>query len=323
MIVVNILIAILGLTGTLTAFGGETWKKGEEPLIRRITKRGYLSLFCLSMTFILGVFKEVKTNEQKNLAVTENQELNKIIKGLQDSLSSNVKSISTSAREVNIKVDELKAANCEGIEIAFKLAVNIPRDYDDCVANIDGRDKITISGRITDPMEIYWGDNFEYTFILENFSGEVSQLGTIKLMVDNRQYDLHPGNGNYFFHGSVRIYGANPNPMTAYIINPSNIAGVKIKIFVRSTDASRGQQDFKKAVLNGQCSEYAKKVYKVINQNTVRLRAQSNENSRVRSTLLKGAFVRTLQVVEDWTEVLTPENRQGWIKTDFLSIIKE
>ena len=110
--------------------------------------------------------------------------------------------------------------------------------------------------------------------------------------------------------------------MTGYILNPLQISNIKIKIFVRSTDATRGQEDFKKMVLQGQCSEFAKKVYKVTNSDIVRLRAQPNEGSSIRSTLAKGSFVRTLQLLDDWTEVVTPENRQGWVKSEFLATIQ-
>jgi hypothetical protein len=148
-----------------------------------------------------------------------------------------------------------------------------------------------------------------------------TDLASIKLVVKNQTYDLHPMNDRVFYHGEVRIYGSSPTPMTAYIINPLKISGIAIKIFVRSTDATRGQEDFKKLVLQGQCSEIAKRVYKVVNSDNVRLRSQPNDNAKIRSTLAKGSFIKTLQIVDDWSEVITPESRQGWIKTDLLTII--
>ncbi|WP_089807692.1 SH3 domain-containing protein [Chitinophaga sp. YR627] len=110
--------------------------------------------------------------------------------------------------------------------------------------------------------------------------------------------------------------------MTGYIINPLGLSGITIKIFVRSTDASRGQEDFRRIVFNGQCAELARTLYRVINADGIRLRAAANESAPIRSTLVKCSFVKTMQINNEWAEVITPENRQGWIKRNYLAIIE-
>lgn len=73
---INILLSILGLIATLSAFGGKTWKEGQDLLIKRITKRGYISLFCLFLTFSIAVYKELHTNkiiDQKDLKIDKLQ----------------------------------------------------------------------------------------------------------------------------------------------------------------------------------------------------------------------------------------------------------
>lgn len=61
--VINILLALLSLIATLSAFGGRTWIEApDQPLKKRITKRGYISLFCLFSVFTIGTFKEIYTN---------------------------------------------------------------------------------------------------------------------------------------------------------------------------------------------------------------------------------------------------------------------
>lgn len=50
----KVLLLILGTISTLAAFGGDSWEKGEAPLLRRITPRGWLSLICLTLALAAG-----------------------------------------------------------------------------------------------------------------------------------------------------------------------------------------------------------------------------------------------------------------------------
>jgi tetratricopeptide (TPR) repeat protein len=49
-------LLIVSTIATLAAFGGKTWEEGDEPLRQRITKRGWISLICLGLSFTLGIF---------------------------------------------------------------------------------------------------------------------------------------------------------------------------------------------------------------------------------------------------------------------------
>lgn len=64
MTLLNILLLIIGTTATLCAFGGETWKKGDEPILNRITVRGWISLACLLLALGIGFIKEIKTAQE-------------------------------------------------------------------------------------------------------------------------------------------------------------------------------------------------------------------------------------------------------------------
>ena len=59
---INLALLVLGTAGTLAAFGGETWRKADGPLYKRITKRGWFALCCMMATFALGISKEVRSN---------------------------------------------------------------------------------------------------------------------------------------------------------------------------------------------------------------------------------------------------------------------
>ena len=64
MLYLNILITALGVVGSITAIGGDTWKKGQSPWAKRLTGRGWVALGCLVFAFGLGVAKEVRSNKE-------------------------------------------------------------------------------------------------------------------------------------------------------------------------------------------------------------------------------------------------------------------
>ena len=60
-ILLNIALLIIGAASTMAAFGGKTWREGPEPILERITSRGWISLFCLILAVALGVTKEIRS----------------------------------------------------------------------------------------------------------------------------------------------------------------------------------------------------------------------------------------------------------------------
>ena len=58
--VINLILTTTAVMGTLAAFGGATWLPGPEPLIKRITRRGWASLALISAGFLLGIVKEIR-----------------------------------------------------------------------------------------------------------------------------------------------------------------------------------------------------------------------------------------------------------------------
>ncbi|MGA7339868.1 MAG: hypothetical protein WBE72_19550 [Terracidiphilus sp.] len=62
----NIALVIVASAATLAAFGGDTWEKSKkrEPFLKRINTRGWISLFCLLLTLVFGVMKEIESERQ-------------------------------------------------------------------------------------------------------------------------------------------------------------------------------------------------------------------------------------------------------------------
>jgi hypothetical protein len=84
----TITLAVLGLTGSLAAFGGETWRKGDARLLDRVTKRGWLALTCLILAFAVGVAKEVRaariTSASQEKGADQQTKLNTQLAQIQD-----------------------------------------------------------------------------------------------------------------------------------------------------------------------------------------------------------------------------------------------
>ncbi|WP_263359092.1 hypothetical protein [Acidicapsa ligni] len=63
----NVALLLISTIATLAAFGGKTWRDGEQRLIERISPRGWISLFCLTIALVLGVTKEILAAKQSSL----------------------------------------------------------------------------------------------------------------------------------------------------------------------------------------------------------------------------------------------------------------
>ena len=100
---INIFLLLFGVTGTLAAFGGETWRKTDEPLFNRITKRGWISLSCLLLALTFGIIKEVRNNYSSNRESERRKFLEKQLIQTRDQLASannRLKELSTMVEKV-------------------------------------------------------------------------------------------------------------------------------------------------------------------------------------------------------------------------------
>lgn len=55
----SLALLLLSGLGTLAAFGGKTWIDDDRPLLRRITRRGWISLLCLTLAIGVGIVKNL------------------------------------------------------------------------------------------------------------------------------------------------------------------------------------------------------------------------------------------------------------------------
>jgi hypothetical protein len=71
---VKILVLVASLISTLSALGGETWTKGTEPLPKRITPRGWISVFSLMCALLGGVYDTVASHRREEKLDGERKE---------------------------------------------------------------------------------------------------------------------------------------------------------------------------------------------------------------------------------------------------------
>lgn len=334
MIWINIGLAVLGIGATLSAFGGETWTKGDQKLISRVTIRGWFSLTFLLSAFALGITKEVIQHRQAEASAQQKAKLqdenrkqgDRILElmaetvSLQEKLGSSAKDLGKVAGNLGETTEKISQQQLASIEAAFKLAIKSPRETDDAIVHLRGQPRIAIPSRYYEQMQLYWGDQFHFVIMANGV--RIEQLETLKLQAGPKTYPLHDGQGSGYFEQTLRIYGNSPKPMPAFILNPLRLGGFDLKIFVSTTDSSQGQNEFRRLVLSSPFSEFAKKVYKVTKADILNVRVNPSPNAQVRSRLAKGSFVRSLQHVDKWTEVMTPEGRQGWVVTKYLGEIQ-
>jgi hypothetical protein len=93
--IVNISLLLFGFIATLIAFFGDTLKKNDG--ITKITKRGVVSLTCLFLSLILGVYRETITKRN-----SESEKAKKL------ELETHIKKTSEELRDANETIASLK-----------------------------------------------------------------------------------------------------------------------------------------------------------------------------------------------------------------------
>ena len=329
MLWINLTVAALGLIATIAAFGGDTWKPGNQRFVARVTVRGWISMASLVLAFLVGVGKEIrqqidrdKLEQQNREQATQIQEQVTKISELQSQIAATAEDLGQSATRLGETTEQIGERQLASIEAAFRLAIRIPRETDDAVVHLRGQDVVRIPSRSRyfNSMKLYWGDQFH--FVIMRNDVQASELSSLRLEVGGRSYPLHDGQASGLFEETLRIYGTSPEPMEARIMNPDRLNGVSIKIFVSTTDSSQGQSEFRRLILSSPFAAIARRIYKTTTADVVNMRSSPLPDAPVLSRLARGSFVRRLQESSGWTEVLTPEGRQGWIATDFIGEIQ-
>lgn len=251
-IAINIILLLAGFVGAIVAIGGDTWHKGEESLLKRITNRGWLSIFILSLTLSLGVVKELRSLESQKELVASRELAEKKLDEATTSLLTSQQGLAEANQKLEKAQQSLASIEPDILEGMFQLTERIPREQDFAFADVNGQSRIIPrSSETRGPLKLFGGDVFEWHHFCrypENASFRNRELDQLlnnrrpfrPFVLDTgfRKYEL-PGK-----EGELRISGPIGQELNAVIENPTEFRNCGFKIVVRSTDRTRTQSQF-------------------------------------------------------------------------------
>lgn len=239
--------------------------------------------------------------------------------------------IRKSEESTAIKIDEathkivttVEDSALANLETMFPLSVRIERDVDGTIVHLNGepRQQIVSFDRNLQPMQLHWGDRFHYFAF-----GPPDNLAAAKLSLEVRGQGapiVLPLDLGSRTEQVLRVPGSSPQPMGVYILNETRTGDISLKITVYSSDRERGREDFLNALMNTSLDSAARRIYREVERDNVRLRNAPSENSQVLRSLRAGTYVRVKSKSEDgqWCQIRLPEGREGWTSCDFLASI--
>lgn len=227
--IVNLALLLLGTTGALAAFGGETWRKTDEPLYKRITRRGWLALSCMLATLALSIVKEIRSNAASVEAATRQQEL-----------EANLGRTTTELRDTRAKLAAVEPNILEAMVVATS---GLRRESDFSTPHISGEASLQlISGRTGRPLTLYGGDQIDYHVFCDAGAGRSAGFPFEQLQPQrHRLFVLRVGGTSYSLeeHGRQMVIGPVGQAMPAVLENPSGVRGCSLKMLIESADRTR------------------------------------------------------------------------------------
>ncbi len=249
---INIVLLLAGFIGAIVAIGGDTWHKGEGSIIKRITNRGWLSIFILSLTLSLGVVKEFRSHQSQKDLVVSRQLAEKKLKEATASLLTSQASLSEANNRLEKAQRSLSSIEPDILEGMFQLTERIPREQDFAFADVNGQSRVVPrSSETRGPLKLFGGDVFEWHHFCRYPENASFRNGELDRMLNNRRsfrpFVLDTGFRRYELsgkEGEIRISGPIGQELDAIIENPTKFEGCGFKIVVRSTDRTRTQSQF-------------------------------------------------------------------------------
>lgn len=304
MFIINALITFSVLTAVLTAMSGRTRRRGEAPVLQRVTLRGWVSLGLMLLAFALGVYKE-------SVYLKRITEYKASVQKLTDRLGDARVEPERQAIAPEVKDKPQSATHTQPVvqDVAVpKLEVITSTGEWDIVLN--GEQQQEITSPHSGPMQIAPGTSFHFVIFGSDYSEQ--QLASLNMRVGNRVFPLLGTKTS-----DLKIDASETRPVQAYINNPQRLRDVRIKIFLRPSDDKKVEQAIK-ALVSPKTSSAGVNYSHRINTDSLRLRALPDSNGRIITLLANGTRVKLLLTQGNWSRVLSSDGHQGWVASKFL-----
>lgn len=220
----NIVLSIFGSVFALATFFGETWVKGDNPLKKKITPIGRISLICLLITVGVGLWKEVESSKATADADAKAEQAQKLIDQKLDKVNTELKQTAGQFlnglvqlnQTISSEIDRLKSSSDASFHDGFKrLEKNIIgiTDYLKQMSGSLTKSVKTIEQTSETEIEELIRNSQEFQKITESFKQQLQELEeglesenspvsseTIQDKTNDIQVE-HPKNGNNDIQG--------------------------------------------------------------------------------------------------------------------------
>lgn len=112
-LLIDVLLVILTSAAVLFPFSGEVFHKNRGALSRRLTWRGWMAVICFSLSLILGVTKEIRSNTASAQSAKKQRELANTLEAVRADLTKTRESMSTANAKLSELLEEIEKLNNE------------------------------------------------------------------------------------------------------------------------------------------------------------------------------------------------------------------
>jgi len=234
-VAINTSLLLLGLTGALLAFVGDTINKDGAAWRSRITKVGWLSVSLLIAACCLGVFKEVRSQRADRVRESKAQAAEHASEARARTAEVKQRYVEKQLSDLTAALESARVRAAEAERTIRTMAVDLPLETDDGYIDLaKNRHLEPRSNRTGRTLTLFPADDFRYIMFCRG-GGYLSPAAIrgVFLRAGDRLYPLNQGSG------SVRVAGPSRVPIRAEILNEQE-EGCHMKFAVTSTGRYRG-----------------------------------------------------------------------------------
>jgi len=246
--IINLALLLLGTTGALAAFGGDTWRREPMPWARRITRRGWLALLCMLATLGVGITKEVRSSSLNAEAARKERKLQDDLATSNAALGNAIGKLESTQKALDATRAKLAAVEPSILEGIIVATSGIRREYDFSTPSLRGQRSLAlVSGRDSSkPLRLYGGDYLEYHVFCDDHGRHSGFSAANGRAVQERPNSLAIQAGQTYYplgaSGRQMIIGPVGVPMTATLFNPEGLQNCSLKLLIESADRTRVAQ---------------------------------------------------------------------------------